>query len=64
MLSSTVKLSEVLQSGVAKAALQQAVVKPGKVDITGREIGGSDGSSLDLVVTPSPAPGQNTFVCT
>ncbi|VDN02202.1 unnamed protein product [Thelazia callipaeda] len=35
------------------------LMNPGKVDITGREIGTSNAAAMGLVATPSPAPGVN-----
>ncbi|VDM38370.1 unnamed protein product [Toxocara canis] len=45
------------QSSMARVAMLQAVNQPGKVDISGQEVGVIKASTLDLVVTPSPAPG-------
>lgn len=38
--------------------LQQAVVNAGKVDITGREAGFSKAGVMELIASPSPAPGN------
>ncbi|KHN86648.1 ES2 similar protein 2 [Toxocara canis] len=46
------------QSSMARVAMLQAVNQPGKVDISGQEVGVIKASTLDLVVTPSPAPGH------
>ncbi|CAG9531955.1 unnamed protein product [Cercopithifilaria johnstoni] len=45
------------QATAVKGALQQAVVNAGKVDITGREAGISKTGVMELIATPSPAPG-------
>uniref|UniRef100_F1L2C9 ES2-like protein n=1 Tax=Ascaris suum TaxID=6253 RepID=F1L2C9_ASCSU len=45
------------QGSMARVAMLQAVNQQGKVDISGKEVGTIKASSLDLLATPSPAPG-------
>uniref|UniRef100_A0A915E6F6 Uncharacterized protein n=1 Tax=Ditylenchus dipsaci TaxID=166011 RepID=A0A915E6F6_9BILA len=45
------------QTVMARAAFQQAANYSGHVDITGKELGKVDASTLGLVATPAPAPG-------
>uniref|UniRef100_A0A0R3RFA0 Nuclear protein DGCR14 n=1 Tax=Elaeophora elaphi TaxID=1147741 RepID=A0A0R3RFA0_9BILA len=45
------------QITTVKGGLQQAAANAGKVDITGREAGFSKADGIDLIATPSPAPG-------
>lgn len=50
-----------LQITAVKGVIQQTVMNTGKVDITGREAGFSKVDVMELIATPSPAPG-NFFI--